>query len=92
MKIGLLPLYVALYDTSSPEMRPEIEGYCAEVIQKLQARGLEVLSSPVCCLESQFEAAIRAFEQSGAEALVTLHLPIRRRWNRKSRWQTPRFR
>ena len=74
LKIGLLPLYVALYDTSSPEMRPEIEGYYAEVVQKLQSRGLEVLTSPVCCLEPQFEAAIRSFEQNGAEALVTLHL------------------
>ena len=74
LKIGLLPLYVALYDTSSPHMRPEIEAYYARVAGELEKCGLEVLTSPVCCLEHQFEEAIKSFEDNGAEAMVTLHL------------------
>lgn len=74
IRVALLPMYVALYDTSSPHMRPEIEAFAQRIAGSLQTRGLEVFSAPVCRLQEEFAQAIRTFEQSGAEAIVTLHL------------------
>lgn len=74
IKVGLLPMYVALYDTSSPQMRPEIEAFYATIAEKLRGFGLDVLTSPVCRLENEFADAIRSFEEGGAEAMITLHL------------------
>lgn len=73
-KIGLLPLYVELYDHSSPECRPVVEANYAHACEKLRSVGLEVLTAPVCRLESEFEAAISSFEVAEADAIVTLHL------------------
>lgn len=55
-------------------MRPEIEAFYAKVVQRLQERGLDVLTSPVCCLSDQFAEAVNRFEEDGAEAIITLHL------------------
>lgn len=74
VKVGLLPLYVALYDTSSPEMRPVVEAFYEKIAGLLEARGLSVLRTPVCCLKEQFEQAISRFEAENAEVLITLHL------------------
>ena len=74
IKIGLLPLYVALYDTSSPELRPEVEAFYQEVAERLRALGFDVITNPLCCLKPQFEQALERFESHGAEAVVTLHL------------------
>jgi L-arabinose isomerase len=73
-KAGLLPLYIKLYDDKMPEKRPRMESFYRQIEGALQERGLEVLTAPVCRLRKEFEAAVRGFEQSGAEAIVTLHL------------------
>lgn len=74
IKIGLLPLYVKLYDECLSWMRPKVEAYYTDVTEKMRATGLEVLTSPICRLEDEFRAAITRFEREGAEVLVTLHL------------------
>ena len=33
MKIGLLPLYIQLYDETSPEARPRLESFYEEIIR-----------------------------------------------------------
>lgn len=72
--VGLLPMYVAMYDESSPQMRPLIEAFYARIVESLEARSICVLTSPVCRIESEFEGAVRSFEAGGASAIVTLHL------------------
>lgn len=74
VKVGLLPFYVALYDATSPEMRPEIEAYYRAIAEKLRGQALDVLTCPVCRLEEEFSAALRQFHQDGAQAVITLHL------------------
>ena len=74
IKIGLLPMYVALYDTSSPFMRPEIEAFAARIAGDLRMRGLDVDAAGICCVEDQFTQAIQHFEECGVDAIVTLHL------------------
>lgn len=72
--VGLLPLYVELYDASVPEVRPHIERHLAEACAALEGIGLTVLPAPVCRLAPEFEQAVTGFEEGGADAIVTLHL------------------
>jgi len=72
--IGLLPLYIALYDKSSPELRPRLEHFYEETAQSLEARGFCVLRTPFCRLEEEFSQAIAEFERDGAQCLATLHM------------------
>ena len=74
LKIGLLPLYVELYDIACPEVRPDIDAAHEYTIRRLQEQDLEVVTWPVCRLADEFSAAIAHFEQEQVDALVTLHL------------------
>ena len=74
LKIGLLPLYLALYDQSNPELRPQIEQNYKTASKKLQDSGLEVLETPICRVEAEFAKAVRQFEDAKVDAIVTLHL------------------
>jgi L-arabinose isomerase len=73
-RIGLLPLYIALYDRVAAASRPRMERFYAEIAAALERQGLDVRRAPVCRLRPEFERAVRAFERAGADALVTLHL------------------
>lgn len=73
-RIGLMPLYIELYDSAMPEVRPRIDEFLATIAGELRGRGLEVVETPVCRVKHEFEGAIRRFEASGAHAIVTLHL------------------
>ena len=74
LKVGLLPLYVEIYDTYNPERRQWIEAFYADAKAHLEAAGAEVITAPVCRLEHEFKEAIQNFERENADALVTLHL------------------
>lgn len=74
-KIGLLPLYLKLYDdmdAGSP--RPRIAEFPRVIAAELIKRGLDVVAAPVCRIEKEFAAAVRSFEAAKVDALVTLHL------------------
>lgn len=73
-KIGLLPLYVELYDLTTPEVRPDIDAAHAYASKCLSRRGMEVVDVPVCRLAGEFETAIAQFESADVDAIVTLHL------------------
>ena len=73
-KIGLLPLYLKLYDDTCPEMRPRIECFAQTISEALAQTGLSVYAAPVCRVESEFRAAISDFEAQDVAAIVTLHL------------------
>jgi len=72
--VGLLPLYIELYDNSWPEMRTRVDGFYQQIASALADRGLEVDTVPVCRLKPEFESAIRQFEGKQVDAIVTLHL------------------
>jgi L-arabinose isomerase len=73
-KVGLLPLYLKLYDDRLPERRARAEAFYKQIAGELERRGLEVLTSPICRVRPEFEAAVRGFEEHGAEAILALHL------------------
>lgn len=72
--VGLLPLYLKLYDDALPDARAGAEAFAGTIAAGLAARGLTVLPAPVCRVAPEVEAAVRAFEQAGADAIITLHL------------------
>jgi L-arabinose isomerase len=73
-KIGLLPLYIELYDRTLPELRPKVESFLARIAEELRIRGLDVVSQPVCRVRNEFEGALDTFEKAHVDALVSLHL------------------
>lgn len=72
--VGLLPLYVELYDLTTPEVRPDIDAFHSLVSQRLVEAGLDVVNVPVCRLAAEFEDAIHTFEEQKVDAIVTVHL------------------
>ena len=72
--IGLLPLYLKLYDDTDSGKRPRIDEFTRTIASELGRRGLDVLSAPVCRIEKEVAAAVKSFEARGAAAIVTLHL------------------
>ncbi|MCL5999698.1 MAG: hypothetical protein M1546_27090 [Chloroflexi bacterium] len=72
--VGLLPLYLKLYDDTTPEARPGVEHFLNTIAAELGKRNLNVLAAPVCRVADEFTAAVRGFETAQADAIVTLHL------------------
>ncbi len=72
--VGLLPLYLALYDRAMPELRPGMEAFASIIATALTQRGLKVTATPLCRVRAEFAAGVRSLENAQVDALVTLHL------------------
>ncbi len=73
-RIGLLPLYVELYDLTVPQLRPQIDAFHQKVVGALSDAQLTVHTSSVCRTKKEFQGAIQAFVDAEVDAIVTLHL------------------
>jgi L-arabinose isomerase len=73
-KIGLLPLYLKLYDDLMPERRSGFDPFLATVTEGFRSRGIDVIECRVCRVEAEFEQAVDHIESAGADLIVTLHL------------------
>ena len=58
-RVGLLPLYIELYDDSWPELRTRVDLFRQQIAAALAAQGLEVNAAPVCRLAREFKAAVQ---------------------------------
>lgn len=74
MKIGLLPLYISLYDMIDRSYRNRFEPFYNAIAKMLEKREIEVLKSGFCMEEDDFERAITYFEKEDCDAIVTLHI------------------
>lgn len=74
MKIGLLPLYVKLYDEVLPQMRERLESFYQEIIGQFESRNVTVVRAPFCRLKPEFGQAVQEFEMQHVDAVVTLHM------------------
>lgn len=74
LKIGLLPLYLKLYDDIMPEMRTKVEEFVNTIQIEFERREVEVLRGPVCCVKNEFKNVIKSFESQKVDAIITLHL------------------
>lgn len=74
-KIGLLPLYIKLYDDFSQGMRTGgIDALHESVVNALSVQNLDVVTTQVCRIKPEFESAVALFEKENVDAIVTLHL------------------
>jgi L-arabinose isomerase len=74
-RIGLLPLYLMLYDERLPEMRQVLDEFLRQVADGLARHNVQVTCAPVCRKAHEVDAAIRLFEgQADVDLIVTLHL------------------
>lgn len=73
-KVGLLPLYLKLYDDTFPELRQQFEPFLKRISEGLIAEGLEVERGMICRLSSEFSAAMEQFEKNNIDLIVTVHL------------------
>ncbi len=75
IKIGLLPLYVKLYDDGAPKMRLRINAFAKEIVELFRAKeDVEIIASDICRLEGEFKEAVALFEKENVDSIVTLHL------------------
>lgn len=74
MKIGLLPLYIQLYDETSPDLRSRLEAFYEKIATEFSLRGILVEKTVFCRKKPEFEQAISSFEEAEVDALVTLHM------------------
>ena len=74
LKIGLLPLYIKLYDDFSYSYHAGMQAYYDEIAAALEERGLDVCRAPICRLQPEFREAVDSFEKEDVDALVTLNL------------------
>lgn len=72
--IGLLGLYIALYDEVRPESRGPVEEFYGTIADALESRGLRVVRAPICTRRPHVEDALGGFANQAADAVVTLHL------------------
>lgn len=73
-KIGLLPLYLKLYDDITPERRAEFLPFLDEVAALLGAQDLDLVRAGICRVAGEFEEAVALFKRERVDLIVTLHL------------------
>lgn len=74
MKIGLLPLFIKLYDDIGNGYRPTLEPYGEKIAQMFEAKGFEVVRNGFCRIKPEFEEAVAKFENEKVDAIVTIHM------------------
>jgi len=73
-RIGLLPLYIMLYEETSPDLRPGLEKWATELTSRIAQEGIEVTVAPTARTVEETEQGVEFFRQPGIDLLVTLHL------------------
>lgn len=73
-RIGLLPLYLALYDSALPSLLAELQPFLKGVGVAFQARGVDVTEAPVCRVKADVAGAVEQFRAEGVDLIVSLHL------------------
>jgi len=73
-RIGILPLYIALYDEVRPDCRPVREQFARDLAKRLDCRGLDVALARVCCVRKEVERELKALLAKKIDLLATLHL------------------
>ena len=74
MKIGLLPLYISLYDENHGYLRDRLGAFYNKIALMFESRGIEVVKSDICTEDCHFEREIKCYEENNCDAIVTLHL------------------
>ena len=72
MKIGYLPLYIKLYDDNGAK-RDVMKKFYEDTTEIFREKGLTVVTSDFCRIESEFKEIVKKFEDENVDAIVTWH-------------------
>ncbi|NLL84507.1 MAG: hypothetical protein GX230_09765 [Lentisphaerae bacterium] len=72
-RVGILPLYLKLYDDLDGGRRSGFDGFIDRVAAGLKTHGISVTAAPVCRIAPEFNAAIAAMEGK-VDVIITIHL------------------
>ena len=73
MKIGLLPLYIQLYEGCAPDYHAPAQRAADTAAKALRKCGFGVESTSLCHVKEEISTAVRKFEEANCQVLVTLH-------------------
>ncbi len=73
-KIGLLPLYLELYDQLLPECHARMQSFADQIRLEFEHLGVVVSAGKVCRIQSEFQREVHRWEKESVDAIVTLHL------------------
>ena len=73
-RVGVLPLYLALYDQVAPQHRPQVEAFARRVASRLVGAGLAVDLASICCVRAEVDRAVSDLTSRDIDLLATLHL------------------
>ena len=74
IKIGFMPLYIALYDQINTTRRIPCLAYMDRFRKAFKEAGIEVVDADVCRIDSEFKAACENFAKEDIDVLVTYHM------------------
>ena len=73
-RIGLLPLYLELYDACLPTCRERFAGWLGQIVEGFAAGGIGVEAAGVCRTKAECAEAMQAFTRADVDLIVTVHL------------------
>jgi L-arabinose isomerase len=73
-RIGILPLYLALYDQVCPEYGPAMRAFAQQVAERLSRAGMSVELAPVSRVRDEIERSVAGLMARNVDLLATLHL------------------
>ncbi len=73
IKVGLLPLYIKLYDDCGTD-RIYTKAFYDRMAGLLKNQGFDVIKTDYCRVEEEFKKTVKEFENAGADVIVTLHM------------------
>ena len=73
-KIGLLPLYLALYDKTDPGRRGRFGPFLSQIASAFERAEVDVVRADICCVQPEFRRAVERFERESVELIVAVHL------------------
>ncbi|MCX5758875.1 MAG: hypothetical protein NTU83_10300, partial [Candidatus Hydrogenedentes bacterium] len=72
--IGLLPLYLKLYDDTWPSLRDAFAPFLETIRDAFESEDCTVVTASICRVAAEFCDAVKEFEAADADCIVTLHL------------------
>ncbi len=73
-KVGLLPLYLKLYDEIFPQLRNEFEPLLRDISAAFTNEGVEPVRGNICRQEHEIRQVIQFLQKEDIDLLVTIHL------------------
>jgi len=73
-RVGLLPLYLELYDKTNAEWRKAFIPFLQQIQEGFEREGVSVSMAEICRIRPEFERAVAAFEAEGVDLLAGVHL------------------